>query len=50
MVADGSLTSTTEVESYDQSNMSASFTFNDDLSLSYEVEKSTKHSKEIVSC
>ena len=42
MVADGSLSSTTEVESYDQSNMSASFAFNDDLSLSYEVEKSTK--------
>ena len=42
MVADGSLSSTTEVESYDQSNMSAAFAFNDDLTISYEVEKSSK--------
>ena len=42
MVADGSLSSTTEVESYDQRNMSAAFAFNDELTFSYEVEKSSK--------
>ncbi len=42
MVADGSLDSATEVESYDQRNMSAAFAFNDELTFSYEVEKSSK--------
>ncbi len=42
MVADGGLTTSTTAESYDQSNMSAAFAFNDDLTVSYEVEKSEK--------
>jgi len=40
LVVDGALTTATEAEYYDQSNMSAAMAVNDDLTISYEVEKS----------
>ena len=36
-----SATTATDIEQYDQSNMSIAYAVNDDLSVSYEVEKST---------
>jgi hypothetical protein len=43
LVVDGALTTALEVEYYDQTNYSVGYVVNDDLSVSYEVEKSEEN-------